>query len=67
MGWRLPRVRLPGPVVRWIYRSYEHGLIREIRGAPVPGHVGFILDGIAWGPTRSRRSSSGDARSACAR
>lgn len=45
MGWRLPRVGLPGPVKRWIYRSYEHGLVREIRGAPVPGHVGFILDG----------------------
>ena len=45
MGWRLPRVRLPGPVVRWIYRGYERGLSREIRAAPVPGHVGFILDG----------------------
>jgi len=45
MGWRLPRLRLPGPVVRWIYRSYENGLVREIQSAPVPGHVGFILDG----------------------
>lgn len=45
MGWRLPRVRLPGPVVRWVYRAYERSLLREIRGAPVPGHVGFILDG----------------------
>ena len=28
-----------------MYRSYERSLMREILRSPVPGHVGFIMDG----------------------
>lgn len=45
MGWRLPRPRLPRPLLNAVYRAYERGLLREIRGYDVPSHVGFILDG----------------------
>ncbi len=41
----LPRIGLPTPLRRLIYRGYEQSLLREIRKAPVPGHVGFIMDG----------------------
>ena len=42
---RLPRIHLPGPLRRLIYRAYERQLMREILRSPVPGHVGFIMDG----------------------
>jgi len=42
---RFPRLRLPGPLKRLVYSGYEHALLREIRKAEVPGHVGFIMDG----------------------
>jgi short-chain Z-isoprenyl diphosphate synthase len=32
-------------VLRVLYRLYERRLLREVRGGPVPGHVGIILDG----------------------
>lgn len=32
-------------VQRVLYRLYEGRLLREVRGGPVPGHVGIILDG----------------------
>jgi tritrans,polycis-undecaprenyl-diphosphate synthase [geranylgeranyl-diphosphate specific] len=38
-------LRLPGPLLQLVYRGYERSLLREIRQAPVPGHVGFIMDG----------------------
>ncbi|MDA1195990.1 MAG: polyprenyl diphosphate synthase [Planctomycetota bacterium] len=41
----LPRPRLPEPIRRLVYRAYEGALMRDIRQAPVPGHVGFIMDG----------------------
>jgi short-chain Z-isoprenyl diphosphate synthase len=37
--------RLMGFAVRPLYRAYEHRLIRELRGHPVPRHIGIILDG----------------------
>lgn len=40
-----PRPHLPGPLRRLLYRGYERALMKDIRGAPVPGHVGFIMDG----------------------
>ena len=40
-----PRPRLPGPLRRLVYRSYERNLMKDIRQAPVPQHVGFIMDG----------------------
>ncbi len=33
------------PLKRLVYRAYERQLIKEIREAEVPGHVGFIMDG----------------------
>lgn len=39
------RLLIPGPLKRLVYRTYEGSLLREIRGAPVPEHVGFIMDG----------------------
>lgn len=45
MAWRLTPLRLPGPIVRAIYRTYERSLLKEIRALPVPAHVGFIMDG----------------------
>ena len=36
---------LPGPFQRLLYRTYEKQLTRQIADAPVPGHVGFIMDG----------------------
>jgi short-chain Z-isoprenyl diphosphate synthase len=37
--------RITGPVTEAAYRSYERRLLRELKGAPVPRHVGVILDG----------------------
>ena len=37
--------RLAGRLTEAAYRSYERRLTRELRGAPVPRHVGVILDG----------------------
>ncbi|MDJ0523202.1 MAG: polyprenyl diphosphate synthase, partial [Planctomycetota bacterium] len=34
-----------GPLKRLLYSAYERSLLKEIREAPVPGHVGFIMDG----------------------
>jgi tritrans,polycis-undecaprenyl-diphosphate synthase [geranylgeranyl-diphosphate specific] len=45
MAWRLLRPRVPGPLLRLVYRGYERHLLRDIRRQPVPGHVGFIMDG----------------------
>ena len=45
MGFRLPRVRIPGPLLRLLYGAYEKNLLRRVRKLPVPAHVGFIMDG----------------------
>src|SRR3954451_10100493 len=37
--------RITGGLAEAAYRSYERRLTRELRGAPVPRHVGVILDG----------------------
>jgi len=41
----LTRLHLPGPLRRIVYRAYERSLMKDIREAPVPQHVGFIMDG----------------------
>ncbi len=45
MGLRLPRIRMPRPIKRFLYGAYERTLLRTIRRLPVPSHVGFIMDG----------------------
>ena len=42
-GW--PRRRGGVPLLAPLYRFYEHRLLRQVRGAPMPLHVGLILDG----------------------
>mgnify|MGYP001112862453 FL=1 len=32
-------------VTRSLYRFYEHRLVRQVRNAPIPGHIAMILDG----------------------
>jgi len=45
LGSRFPDLHLPGPLRRLVYRTYERQLLREISTAPVPRHIGFIMDG----------------------
>ena len=33
------------PLRGLLYRAYERRLVKEIQASPVPGHVGFIMDG----------------------
>lgn len=37
--------RLPGVVVRPLYRLYEWRLTRQVQGQSIPRHIGIILDG----------------------
>jgi len=45
MGWSFPRLSVPAPIREVVYRTYERSLRHEVASLPVPGHVGFILDG----------------------
>ena len=41
----LTHIRLPAPIADVAYRAYERRLLNGVRGDPVPGHVGVIMDG----------------------
>jgi short-chain Z-isoprenyl diphosphate synthase len=58
--------RLTGSLSEAAYRSYERRLLRELRGADVPRHVGVILDGNRrWARERgAKHVSQGHSRGA---
>ncbi len=45
MSWRTFPTRFSNATRGLLYRAYERRLVREVRRSPVPGHVGFIMDG----------------------